>query len=132
MNELDKILVCGPFILRVLSCVYDKWQSVFLLIPDESVIDKGPFNRTVVEGDNITFSCNATGNPTPNITWTKVGSSRMLYQGKTYSIYNIQRETAGDYACTAWNGVGKKSHASATVIVHCKWLPSILVHLQFT
>ncbi|KAM7442287.1 Hemicentin-1 [Porites harrisoni] len=84
----------------------------------ESVIDKGPFNRTVVEGDNITFSCNATGNPTPNITWTKVGSSRLLYQGKTYSIYNIQRETAGDYACTAWNGVGKKSHASATVIVH--------------
>lgn len=53
MIELDKTLLCGPFILCVLSCVYDKWQSVFLLIPDESVIDKGPFNRTIVEGDNI-------------------------------------------------------------------------------
>ena len=30
MNELDKILLCGPFILCVLSCVYHKWQSVFL------------------------------------------------------------------------------------------------------
>lgn len=107
MNELDKILLCGPFILCVLSCVYDKWQSVFLLIPDESVVDKGPFNTTVIEGDNITLSCNATGNPTPNITWTKVGSLRVLYQGQTCSIYNIQRETAGDYACTAWNGIGK-------------------------
>ena len=39
MNELDKILLCGPFILCVLSCVYDKWfffwfQMRVLLIKD--------------------------------------------------------------------------------------------------
>ena len=44
----------------------------------------------------------------------------MLHYGKTYSIVNIQRKAAGDYTCTAWNGVGEKDNATATVAVHCE------------
>ena len=53
----------------------------------------------------------------------------MLYQGVTYSIVNIQRQAAGDYTCTAWNGVGKQKNAKAAVTVHCK-LHSFVVQLS--
>ena len=75
---------------------------------------------TVVEGENITLYCNATGNPTPNITWTKDGSATVLHQGEMYNIVNIQREATGDYTCAAWNGVGQHINATAAVTVHCK------------
>ena len=75
---------------------------------------------TAVEGENVTLHCNATGNPAPNITWTKDRSPTVLYQGKTYRIGNIQRRAAGDYTCTAWNGVGDKTNATAAVTVYCE------------
>ena len=73
---------------------------------------------TVIERDNASLYCNATGNPTPNITWTKDGSPTVLYQGETYSFVNIQRHAVGDYTCTAWNGVGERKNATASVSVH--------------
>ena len=73
-----------------------------------------------MEGNSLTLHCNATGNPTPNITWTKDGNATVLYQGETYSIVNIQRQAAGDYTCTACNGLGEKKNATAAVIVHCE------------
>ena len=93
---------------------------------DPSSIDTGLVNRTVLEGSNITLHCNATGKPAPNITWTKDGSQTVLHHGETYSIVNIQRQAAGDYTCTAWNGVGEKANATATVTVHCELDISLL------
>ena len=84
------------------------------------MIDYSPVNQVIVEGAKVILHCNATGNPAPNITWTKEGNSTLLYQGEMYSIVNIQRQAAGDYTCTAWNGVGKKTNATATVTVHCE------------
>ena len=94
-----------------------------------SVISQKPSSKVVVEGENVTLRCNATGNPAPNITWTKDGSPTVLYQGETYSIVNIQRQAAGDYTCTAWNGVGEKTNATATVTVHCKLIFVLLIYL---
>ena len=84
------------------------------------MIENSPANKVVVENGNVTLYCNATGDPTPNITWTKDGNSTVLYQGETYRMVNIQRQAAGDYRCTAWNGVGEKTNATATVTVHCE------------
>lgn len=78
-------------------------------------------NVTAVEGDNVTLHCNATGNPAPNITWNKNGNPVVLYQGETFSIANIRRTAAGDYSWTAWNGVGDKVNATASVTVQCEW-----------
>ena len=87
---------------------------------DPSTIVSSPVNSTFLEGSNVTLHCNATGNPTPNITWSKYGSATVLYQGETHSIVDIQRQTAGDYTCTASNGVGQHTNATATITVHCK------------
>ena len=86
-----------------------------------------PANQSVLEGGNLTLFCNATGNPTPNITWTKDSISTVVQQGETYSIVNIQRQAAGDYKCTAWNKVGSQKTGLATVTIHCKLLMPLKV-----
>ena len=100
--------------------VHGLGYSFYSFCLDPSMIESRPVNQVIVEGSKVTLHCNATGNPTPNITWTKDGSPTVLYQGETYSIVNIVRQAAGDYTCTAWNGVGERKNASATVTVHCK------------
>ena len=93
---------------------------IYLSNSDPAVIDTSPINQVLLERSNITLHCNATGNPAPNITWKKDGNPTVLYQGETYSIVNIQRQAAGDYTCTVWNGVGEKKNATAAVTVHCE------------
>ena len=77
-------------------------------------------NTVVTEERNVTLHCNATGNPAPNITWRRYASSAVLHQGESYIISNINRNQAGNYICSAWNGIGKKENATITVTVHCK------------
>ena len=95
-------------------------MAIFGYNADPSVVTFAPANQSVLEGGNLTLYCNATGNPIPNITWTKDSSSTVVHQGETYSIVNIQRQSAGDYKCTAWNKVGAQKTALATVTIHCK------------
>ena len=87
---------------------------------DPALIESAPVDQVALEKDNVTLHCNATGNPTPNITWTKDNSSSVLHQGDIYSIVNITRDAAGNYTCTAWNGVGEQKKAIAEVTVHCE------------
>ena len=60
------------------------------------------------------------------MTWRKGSNNTILYQGVAYSIVNIQRQAAGDYRCTAWNGMAEKANATATVTVHCELDISLL------
>ena len=79
---------------------------------------------TVIEGSNITFSCNASGKPEPVITWTKVGGSKVLSQSSSFTVMNVSRPGTPDnmiqYQCTASNGVEKPATATVNVTVHCK------------
>ena len=65
---------------------------MFLTSTDESAIDLALSNITVVEGDNVTLHCNATGIPTPNITWTKDSNLTVIHQGETYNIADIEKK----------------------------------------
>ena len=89
---------------------------------DASAITSAPGNQVVLEGNNLTLHCNASGNPSPNITWTRDKSSSVLHQGNIYSIVNIHRDATGNYTCTAWNGVDKQQNATAVVAVHCEFV----------
>ena len=44
-----------------------------------ALIESAPVDQVVFEKDNVTLHRNATGNPTPNITWTKDNSSFQVY-----------------------------------------------------
>ena len=98
------------------KCLIKTWLS-FL---DPSKIDQAPSNKTMVESNNITLHCNATGNPAPNITWTKDGKQTVLHHGEEYTITNITRHQHGSYKCAAWNNVGQVAISSFGINVLCK------------
>ena len=69
-----------------------------------------PVNKTVTEKGRVTFSCAASGNPPPLITWTKLGGSIPSHRRQEPSpgslrIINLQLEDDGIYICTAQNQV---------------------------
>ena len=78
----------------------------------------------------MAFSCNATGNSEPTISWTKDGSpistsgdSRISFgpDNKKLTITNVSREDRGQYQCVATNSVGNETTSeAATLDVQCK------------
>lgn len=83
-------------------------------------------DQVICEGSLVTLSCNATGRPTPTITWTKVedngtDSAPLLpvLDGK-HVLSNIQQSANGTYRCTADNRVGVPANRTASVKVECK------------
>ncbi|XP_078379895.1 uncharacterized protein LOC144662819 [Oculina patagonica] len=86
------------------------WRSrinVYVAIPAELRDVSG--DKTVHEGSSIYLSCEAYGDPTPKITWTKVledGDSKVMHQGSSWIVPNIKRTASGTYRCTAYNGFG--------------------------
>ena len=77
-------------------------------------------NQTVTENENLTLSCNATGKPPPDVTWTKRGNKEWKHLGTILSIINISKVQHGEtYACTAKNNVSY-AIASVTIAVNCK------------
>ncbi|XP_031568091.1 hemicentin-1-like [Actinia tenebrosa] len=78
-----------------------------------------PKTQVVTESSSATIFCNATGNPEPNITWTKdEDRSLILPKGKTLMLSKINRNCTGTYRCTAENGVIKTAQGIATINVH--------------
>ena len=96
----------------------------FFTVPAEiSFVSSDP---NVCEGILVTLSCNATGQPTPNITWTRVaengtdsGPLAPVVDGN-YVMSNITRSSNGAYRCTASNGVSGPVNRTVQVTVRCK------------
>jgi len=66
------------------------------------------------EGQNITIACSATGQPHPNITWSKSIDSlpdRTVVKNGALTIYNMKREDGGAYVCKAKNTLGTAESA---------------------
>jgi len=70
-----------------------------------------------MENERVTFLCTASGNPTPNITWVKDGST--LSTGDTLR-FMADRDLSGKYWCVADNGLGITIRAEADLDVQCE------------
>ena len=71
-------------------------------------------------GTNLTLTCNASGDPTPNVNWTKEGAEFNV-SGHKLHLVNVKREDFGSYKCTADNGYGTPATSLAVVNVKCKF-----------
>ena len=82
-------------------------------------------DKTIRERSNLHLFCEASGKPTPNITWTKVltdsRNSGVLHQGPTWDFTNISRTDSGTYHCTAFNELGGSDRRAINVNVTCKY-----------
>ena len=74
-------------------------------------------------GQNLTLKCNASGDPHPNITWTKDGIPANLFNASGYLLHliNIQRKDVGSYRCTASNGYGNDTTSISIIGIQCKY-----------
>lgn len=57
---------------------------------------------TTVTGNALSLRCNATGVPTPQIAWSKDGSS-LDAKGPLYVLSSLSSSDSGRYQCTASN-----------------------------
>ena len=80
-------------------------------------------------GKNHALTCNASGEPLPNITWTKDGIPVDKFNVIGYQLHlmNVKREDVGSYRCTASNGYG--DDAASVSIVGIRYKQSFL-HYQ--
>uniref|UniRef100_A0A182M4I9 Ig-like domain-containing protein n=1 Tax=Anopheles culicifacies TaxID=139723 RepID=A0A182M4I9_9DIPT len=74
----------------------------------------------VRKGSPVRLECSATGNPMPNITWTRknnlLPNGEEQFTNPVYVIENMDRHKGGTYICTANNGVGQV--ATSQIILH--------------
>ena len=98
-------------------------------VTDQPKITVHPKSETTTEGNNLTLSCDATGNPVPTISWTKDGSAvdtsnnsriSLSDDNKQLTIMNVKRTDSGKYRCTAKNNIGTDTSNATAVDVQCK------------
>ena len=104
-------------------------MSALFLNTDQPEISEHPQNQIVLEGLNVSFSCNASGNPTPTFSWTINGSPvnitanpRISFtaDNKQLTITSVKRTDVGEYICLAINNVEIVTSTAASLIVQCK------------
>ena len=72
----------------------------------------------ITEGGNVTLSCNASGMPSPMVSWIKVVGGEHFNESELV-FTNVSRSQAGEYRCEASNLCGNASE-TATIEVQCK------------
>ena len=102
-------------------------REFVLYIPDRPEITKHPLNVTETERNNVTLTCNATGNPEPQFSWFKdkdfVKSTERIYLSANNSlltITDVNRNDSGGYLCVAHNEVGNDTSIIVILDVQCK------------
>ena len=88
-----------------------------------------------VEGNSAAVVCNATGTPTPTVTWVQGPSSQIpKSEGEgsaTLSFNPVSKRDAGFYRCKANNTAGTKQTELLQLIVHCKYIVFFFFFLQW-
>ena len=82
-------------------------------------------NETITEAGSVTLLCNASGIPSPMVSWIKIdGGERFDVSELVFT--NINRNQAGEYKCDASNQCGNASE-TARIFVQCKLTTVVLI-----
>ena len=114
--------------LRDQALIKSTWEIGFYwdysLPTVSTTITKHAVNSTVLQASIATFSCDASGEPTPEFYWTHNGKN--ISDGGKYSLTNNNKNLAvsslvyndrGVYTCFAFNVVNEvKTSANLTVL----------------
>ena len=91
---------------------------VFILVPAK--IQSLTGNLTVDETNPINLRCEASGYPSPAVTWTKGGRPVQSAGSGVILIGNSTRGDSGTYVCMTDNAVGQAVQMKTFVTVYCK------------
>ena len=102
------------------NCSCFNLRFLFSTVPPRITTEPERESKVSV-GDNLTLTCNVSGDPLPEVTWSKDGQTLKLFNvtGPVLHLVNVTRKDVGSYKCTAKNKVGEVSHPAA-VNVECK------------
>ena len=102
-------------LVQVLASQLTIWFLVVFSVPPSILpID----NEMVIEGGNVTLTCNASGFPAPTVYWVKKSNGDRV--NKTELVFtNINRSEEGEYTCVASNRCNTTAEL-VDVDVQCK------------
>ncbi|XP_022804178.1 opioid-binding protein/cell adhesion molecule-like [Stylophora pistillata] len=110
----------GKFSLELIDPDGNGWKreiEVEVIVPTKVTGIRG--DLSVLEGANLLLTCEASGRPKPNITWTNKRNSGVVQEGKLLNVTNINRNDSGTFTCTADNGFGEPQSQTVYVNVIC-------------
>ena len=82
-------------------------------------------NEIVIEGGNVTLTCNASGFPAPTVYWVKASSGDRF--NKTELVFtNINWSKAGEYTCVASSPCSTSTELTR-VDVQCKFIAITII-----
>ena len=86
------------------------------------------------QGESLSVSCQADGDPQPNVWWSKVQDrtlQRIATRGDPdmLTLRGLDSSDAGEYVCQAKNRIGT-AEASIHLYVHCKWIPLQVIQMS--
>uniref|UniRef100_A0A3Q1B6M5 Hemicentin-1 n=1 Tax=Amphiprion ocellaris TaxID=80972 RepID=A0A3Q1B6M5_AMPOC len=111
--------------VRILSGQCKRFVSLRCSFPPRIVEEGTVVDTKVKEKHNITLTCEASGNPVPEIKWLKDGQllvpdrrHQVLSHGRFLQISRAQVADTGRYSCLASNSAGDRSrHFNLNVLV---------------
>ena len=117
-----------------LDCQLNKFYSLFFL-PVGPQLSLSSNLLRAEENQKVTIACKATGQPSPKITWSKVGGSlpggRIHVQNETLKIFKVTKKNSGTYICKAQNILGSAID-TALLIVYTPLRFKVLPRQQVT
>lgn len=78
------------------------YSTLFLSVPPLVTVD--PKQKKVEAGKNATFVCSASGNPSPDIVWTRGGNE--VQEGNVLHFEAASLDNESYYTCSAENEEG--------------------------
>ena len=127
------LLMTDPVDVTVAITGTTQWQGILTRpLPEAPVFTEIPLDQTVSEGDSVTFTAQATGSPTPLMTWHFIDSSSVDHTLSTVGntlMFASHPADAGRYYAVASNSVATVNSTPAAVLTV---KPNIVVNGDFS